>query len=137
MCNSADNIIWQITKRGLKKKKNRSKFFQPKKKGGWKGFLKPALRAGSTLSRSTSWSCPNLPKRKTKKTQTIQESLKQTSKFKTVEQNSNVTVTPKHNNRDKISSRRPNIPVYNLSNFGSKFFNLPLEFMYLFLLKKT
>lgn len=130
MCNSADNIIWQITKTGLKKKKNRSKFFQPKKKRRLKRVLKTCSKGGidTVEINILELSKPaQKEKKRKKKTQTIQESLKQTS---------NVTVTPKHNNRDKISSRRPNIPVYNLSNFGSKFFNLPLEFMYLFLLKK-
>lgn len=137
MCNSADNIIWQITKRGLKKKKEQKQIFPTQKKRRLKRVLKTCSKGGIDTVEINILELSKPAQKENKKTQTIQESLKQTSKFKTVEQNSNVTVTPKHNNRDKISSRRPNIPVYNLSNFGSKFFNLPLEFMYLFLLKKT
>lgn len=137
MCNSADNIIWQITKRGLKKKKEQKQIFPTQKKRRLKRVLKTCSKGGIDTVEINILELSKPAQKENKKNQTIQESLKQTSKFKTVEQNSNVTVTPKHNNRDKISSRRPNIPVYNLSNFGSKFFNLPLEFMYLFFFKKT
>lgn len=126
-------------KKGIKKRKKEQKQIFPtqKKKRRLKRVLKTCSKGGIDTVEINILELSKPAQKENKKTQTIQESLKQTSKFKTVEQNSNVTVTPKHNNRDKISSRRPNIPVYNLSNFGSKFFNLPLEFMYLFLLKKT
>lgn len=121
-------------KKGIKT--TEENFSNPKKKRRLKRVLKTCSKGGIDTAEINILELSKPAQKENQKTETIQESLKQTSKFKTVEQNSNVTVTPKNNNRDKISSRRPNIPVYNLSNFGSKFFSLPLEFMYLFLLKK-
>lgn len=64
----------------------------------------PALIEGSTLSRSTSWSCPNLQK---KTHQSLQPRRQET--------------IPTWCNRKR---RLELLPFHDLSNFGSKFFNL-------------
>ena len=72
-----------------------------------KGFHAPALMEGSILWRSTSWSCPNLP------------SWTTNHQKNEVNQKNNKT-----KNGEWEWESKPSIPIYDLSYFWSKFFNL-------------
>lgn len=74
-----------------------------------KGFHAPALMEGSILWRSTSWSCPNLSS--------------QTTNHQKNEANQKNNKT-KNREWEWEWESKPSIPIYDLSYFWSKFFNL-------------